>query len=122
MALWPEKQEGGSYSFTVLPGTKEIRLVSRTWTPADMICDSEDGRRLGVVAKRLVIDGRDCDLATLNGGWSRPEGDGGSVWRWSEGCATLPAGSQRIRIEIADDPVSWIETKTPGQDRERDAA
>jgi hypothetical protein len=107
VALWPEKQEGGRYHFTVEGGAKTIRLVSRTWTPADMIPDSEDRRLLGVVALRIVIDGHAIDLAELGDGWSRNESDGSCDWRWTEGSAALPPGSQRIEIEIASDAIYW---------------
>jgi hypothetical protein len=97
----PERIEGRRHHFALAAGAKDIRLVSRVWTPGHMRPDSADDRRLGVLVVGLACDGARLPLASLAGGWL----DGGDDWRWTDGCAALDAGVRRITVDLDGDPL-----------------
>jgi hypothetical protein len=85
-------------------GTGTLRLLSRTWVPADL--GEPDARRLGVAVARLALDGvplalDDPRLAT---GWHAAEAD----WRWTDGAATLLTGGARsVTFDLATPGRYW---------------
>jgi hypothetical protein len=97
----------GQQSRAVLPpGTVHVRLVSRTWIPAEMRAAETDTRALGVALARLRLDRREVDLASpgLTAGWYQPE----PKWRWTDGDAHLAVqGVRELAFELAMTGLYW---------------
>ena len=68
------------------PGTRTVRLASRSFIPALLDPAIPDGRRLGA-ALALELDGTLPEERAFGPGWYRP--DPGVLWRWTNGDATL---------------------------------
>lgn len=107
--LRPLSRNGRQYTY-VIPSLP-VRVTSRSVIPAEFQPWIGDRRRLGVMVQRIVLrTGSDyCDVALddprLTDGWWAPERDGGSIWRWTNGDATLPlmlAGPAGPDITIGD--------------------
>jgi len=103
----PIAQNGSCRTF-VLPRLRgEVRLRSRSMSPADATPWVEDRRRLGVQVQRISFrygTGRD-DLALddprLLDGWWDAERDDRSFWRWTDGSAVLPLGPDAAVVDVA---------------------
>jgi hypothetical protein len=85
----PDGHDGGTLSFVLPPGARDVRLASRLAAPAWLDPASDDHRRLGVAVAMLAIDGiaLALDDPRLAAGWHAPE----PGWRWTAGPAGLPA-------------------------------
>lgn len=113
--IWPERGEDGAYLFDLPAGARDIRLVSRSWRPADDASSAgDDQRHLGLPVLSLEIDGRQQDLAALGKGWHDLERDASKVWRWTDGSAVLPASGRKIAVAIGDIPLYWVATDAHG--------
>ena len=79
--------EGQRWRVKLPPGTAEVRLASRVWTPAFMRAEEADTRMLGVAIARLWRDGQavPLDSASLAAGWHAAEPD----WRWTDGAGEI---------------------------------
>ncbi len=92
------RHTGNTYSFMVPSTVSDVRIVSRTARPSEMIgpfCD--DRRDLGVVVGEVVVtNGRDRSVLTDHlsdadiSGWQAYEG---GVGRWTSGNALLSLGN-----------------------------
>ena len=86
--------------FVVPAGTRDIRVISRTFIPSEVEADSGDGRSLGVPLKKIsVIDGIvDASLPlaeqSLDSGFWHYQQDAALGWRWTSG-------------EVVLDPTLW---------------
>ncbi len=107
--LRPLSCNGRQYTYVVpsLPA----RLTSRSAIPGERHPWIDERRRLGVMVQRIVLrsESDHCDVALddprLAEGWWAPERDGASIWRWTNGDATLPpmfAGPAVLEITIGD--------------------
>lgn len=91
----PVAIEGATLIFVLPRSDRTLRLVSRSARPCDTCPRVEDRRRLGVMLSRLTVS-RDgsaepipLDHPDLAEGWWAVERDGTSMWRWTNGDATL---------------------------------
>jgi hypothetical protein len=112
--LRPENH-GRTHRFHVPACACGVRLVSRRAVPAQLWDDSTDHRRLGVAVSRVVHNGAVIPLADarLDFGWHDLEhGEGGAVWRWTDGDAGLAVpGGHSLDIEVAITGNYWVERK-----------
>jgi hypothetical protein len=95
--IQPVSDNDSRYVFAVPAGVKSVSLVSRFCIPADkMIASQRDLRRLGVCVHWVAIrsDTDETILAadhpTLQQGWNEVERDGDTIWRWTDGSASIP--------------------------------
>jgi hypothetical protein len=94
--------------FALPAGTTEVRLVSRSASPAALRPWIDDQRRLGVAVAAIVLDVEaeqrvfPADHPMLEGGWWSAEHESGRVWRWTDGHArlALPAGATRLEVRL----------------------
>jgi hypothetical protein len=86
--------DGPVHRFTLPPGAREVRLMSRVAVPAHRTAGSDDHRRLGVAVARLLVDGMPVEPPVADG-WYPAEAN----WRWTDGAAALPFPSAG-RIEV----------------------
>ncbi|OUJ06830.1 Hint domain-containing protein [Acetobacter malorum] len=92
----PLRQDGGVYSFMLPPGTAQVRIVSRTNRPVDVIGPFVDDRReLGVAVGEINLvfaSGKQNIVAHLR--TEKPEGwyatDANNAAVWTNGNAVLP--------------------------------
>jgi hypothetical protein len=73
-----------------------------------MVAAHRDSRRLGVRVNWIAIRSEDAetilsaDHPGLQDGWNDVEGEGKSIWRWTDGAATIPwdnvAGSAILTV------------------------
>ena len=106
--LRPMTTGKGSLVFTLPPGQREVRLLSRTARACDAQPWLDDRRRLGVaVGQILVGHGAEVtkiapDDPCLADGWWRAEGDHHRLWRWTAGDAaiTLPDGASTLEVRV----------------------
>jgi hypothetical protein len=99
-------QDGPVWHVPLPPGTGTVRLVSRTWCPAEVIPHAIDQRRLGVAVAGLLLDGRAASLTSpgLGAGWHAPE----PGRRWTDGNGTLAiAGTRQITFALAMTGSYW---------------
>jgi hypothetical protein len=95
-AVAPAAMTNGRYVFTLIPGTTDVRLISRVAAPCEARPWLEDRRRLGVMIKRITLrSNKDetpipLDHPVLVDGWWDVESDGTALWRWTNGDASLP--------------------------------
>lgn len=73
-------------TLTLPAGTRAVRLLSRSFVPAETATGSDDARRLGV-ALSLRLNGRPLASRAFAAGWHAPEDNAG--WRWTDGAAVL---------------------------------
>jgi hypothetical protein len=108
-AIQPVSDTDSRYVFSVPAGVKSVSLASRFCIPADkMIASQRDSRRLGVSVHWIAIrtgEGETilaADHPALQEGWNDPETDGKSIWRWTDGAASIPwdnvAGSAIVTV------------------------
>jgi hypothetical protein len=104
----PIMVEGGRYVFAVPQGGGEVRVVSRSNAPCDVMPWVEDCRSLGVMLRRITLHDGDSrldiapDHPMLGDGWWPVESGSGEIWRWSDGNAALmlPADTTLLEIHI----------------------
>ncbi len=99
-------------SFVIPAGAKDIRLVSRSTTPADLTPYLGDPRELGVAIHSIVVrDGQDvmefaADHPAFAEGWHTAERSGQAIWRWTNGFAKLPietsTGAVVVEVRLND--------------------
>jgi hypothetical protein len=94
----PTVDGDGRYVFVVPAGVSSATLVSRFAIPTDSVPYGGDSRRLGIAVESITIQspGNDmvipADFPFDAAGWYDAERTGSSVWRWTDGTATLPLG------------------------------
>lgn len=95
--LQPTSERNSRYVFMVPAGVSSVTLNSRFCIPADkMIPGQRDTRRLGVRVDWLSIRSSTAetilaaDHPDLLQGWNDLERDGVTMWRWTDGAATIP--------------------------------
>ena len=95
-AIRPLLVQGDSHLFLIPPGTATTRLASRANAPSLLAPYLDDRRRLGAAIKRISVRGTAAvteyptDHPALSEGWFGVEGDGSTIWRWTNGNASLP--------------------------------
>ncbi len=95
-AIPPVAVQGSRYLFIIPAGTVTTRLESRASVPSSLVPYLDDRRRLGVAITRMSVRGPvdvtdyPADHPVLSEGWFRAEGDGCTLWRWTNGNAYLP--------------------------------
>ena len=95
---------------TLPPGTSEIHLRSRTWTPAETTPAGQDPRRLGVAIAnpRFDLAPAAIDDPRLATGWHPHEGK----LRWTDGNATVQAhGARRFDFDLMMIGRHWKSTR-----------
>ena len=103
-ALTPQR-DGGTQHYRLPPRVRRVRLLSRSWVPAelgagDADAPPTDARRLGVAVAGLRLDGTPLALddARLGDGWHAPE----RFWRWTAGDAGVAvAGARVLAFDLA---------------------
>lgn len=94
--LLPLDPTSTDWRFAIPAGVRTLRLLSRSFVPAETRPCAGDWRRLGVAVRRLAVrvgtEQREIaiDCPELSRGWHDPERLGGTVWRWTDGDAVLP--------------------------------
>ncbi len=99
---------GRKWSVGVPPDARQVRLVSRSWVPAEAQAGSEDTRRLGVMIADIRIDNAmiALDDPRFSSGWLKPESDG----RWTDGDAGLElAGARLLAFDVVMSGTYWAE-------------
>jgi hypothetical protein len=99
---------GAVHRFHLPAAAADLRLVSRSVTPAHIHAESTDHRRLGVAVSRIWIDQLEVALdgPRLTTGWHDLEQD----WRWTDGDAGLAlSGARLLEIEVAMTERYWVE-------------
>ncbi|MDA8249199.1 MAG: Hint domain-containing protein, partial [Rhodospirillales bacterium] len=90
----------GEGRFRLPSGTREVRVLSRSFVPAHLAGPGGDARRLGVAVAQVRLDGAALALddARLARGWYAPE----AGWRWTGGEAVIAAeGAREIALSVA---------------------
>ena len=111
----PTSDRNSRFVFMVPAGAKSVTLASRFCIPADkMVPGVRDTRRLGVSVDWMAIRTTttetilSADHPALIAGWNDVEHDGATMWRWTDGAATIPwenvAGSAVLTVRCT--PVS----------------
>jgi voltage-gated potassium channel Kch len=97
VAVRPASDRESRYVFIVRAGATSVSLKSRFGIPSDeMVPGRRDNRRLGLCVKWIAIRWGNAetilaaDHPALQDGWHQPEGFGKSIWRWTDGSATIP--------------------------------
>jgi hypothetical protein len=94
-AIAPISVNGDTYAFTLPPGPREVRVLSRAARPCAARPWVSDERVLGLSVSRIrVRDGLDVVDLALDGpalaeGWWAVERDGSGMTRWTDGDARL---------------------------------
>ncbi|MBV8615038.1 MAG: Hint domain-containing protein [Acetobacteraceae bacterium] len=92
----PHAIADGRFGFAVPANTRSLRLVSRSFVPAERTPYVDDWRRLGVavsaIALRTASGFQDIalDQPAFARGWHAAERQGALLWRWTDGDAVLP--------------------------------
>ena len=88
------------YVFMVPAGVRSVILASRFCIPSDkMVAAQRDTRRLGVRVNWIAIRSGNAetilsaDHPALRDGWNDVETAARSIWRWTDGAATIPWGN-----------------------------
>ncbi len=113
MTLRPVRQ-GGTLRFRLPAGLDTVRLVSRSFVPAQMGDADADHRRLGIAVAGLTCDGAILALTDpcLGAGWHAAEpGDATSeALRWTDGTAEIAVGGGRLlEVKLAMRAAYWRE-------------
>ena len=99
----PSERAGPVWRATLPPGTRQVRLRSRSAVPAEIDPAATDPRQLGLCVIRLMLDGAAIlpDDPRRAAGWHRPE----PGLHWTDGDATLLCGPadrpRRLEITVA---------------------
>lgn len=107
----PATIEGGFWQVVLPPGTRGVRLVSRSWVPADTRPGETDTRCLGVAIGRIFLHGREMalDSPALAAGWHRCEPD----MRWTDGDAAFSLdGVRHLAFTVAMTGTYWQPHRT----------
>ncbi len=95
--IHPVSDRDGRCVFLLPAGAVSVSLISRSGIPADlMIATQRDTRRLGVRVNWIAIRSSNeeilipADHPTLADGWNEIERGDGTIWRWTDGMATIP--------------------------------
>jgi hypothetical protein len=86
----------GTWRFTIPAGTATLRLRSPAASPAEAF-GRPDIRRLGLRLRAATLEhagtttSLDLTAPNLTDGWHQPEHANGTIWRWTNGDAALPA-------------------------------
>jgi len=102
---------GNQWRMLLPRDSNQVRIMSRTWTPAHVRPDEDDTRILGVALANLRIDGRPLllDEASLSGGWHAVEPE----WRWTTGDARLAVDDVReLSFDVVLSGRYWTEPKS----------
>jgi hypothetical protein len=93
----PTSARDSRYVFMVPAGVTAVTLASRFCIPSDKMDSAQrDTRRLGVRVNWIAIRSDDAetiisaDHPALQDGWNDVEGQGNSIWRWTDGAASIP--------------------------------
>jgi Hint domain len=106
----PLSRQGDRYIFVLPPTEAPIQLVSLATRPSSLRPWAEDRRRLGVMISRLTLrQGADVDVIpldhpSLSRGWWDVEGDHPTLWRWTDGAATIssaPGAPTLLEVTVA---------------------
>ena len=110
-AIGPLSAQEDRYLFLIPAGTTTTRLVSRASAPSLLAPYRDDRRRLGVAIKRMSVQGPAAvtdypvDHPALSEGWFGDEGDGSTIWRWTNGNASLPITTNKdpliLEVQVA---------------------
>ena len=110
-AIRPLSAQEDRYLFLIPAGTATTRLASRASAPSLLAPYLDDRRRLGVAIKRMSVQGPAAvteypvDHPVLSEGWFGVEGDGSTIWRWTNGNASLPITTNKdpliLEVQIA---------------------
>jgi hypothetical protein len=101
---------GSWWRIRLPPGVESVRLVSRTWVPANTRADATDTRALGVAISGLRLDRATVRLddARLSSGWHAAEQADSGGWRWTDGDAGLAlAGVREVEFELVMTGTYW---------------
>jgi hypothetical protein len=97
--------DNGTYLFRLPPGTRSVRVASRSYVPVEADPATGDARRLGVALARLTLAGETLALSdeVCIAGFHPLEGPTAGPWRWTTGDATiaLPPRTEESVLEIA---------------------
>ena len=112
----PAMRADFSWSVTLPPGTREVRLRSRVAVPAEILADSADRRALGVAVTHLALDGAAIppnDRRRADG-WLAAE----PVIQWTNGDALLHCDPSRpvsrlLEITLAPLLRYWLPATPP---------
>ena len=115
----PIELGGERFAFAIPAGSTDIRLMSRTFIPAQTRAEIKDRRSLGLCVKRLQVDGQEIaldDRSLKGAGWNNLEREPGiDDQRWTQGNTPMPGGTRLILVELAGRGYYWQElqaTKT----------
>jgi hypothetical protein len=93
----PTSSRDSRYVFMVPAGVTSVTLASRFCIPSDrMQAAQRDTRRLGVRVNWIAIRSDNAetilsaDHPALQDGWNDVEIQDKSIWRWTDGAATIP--------------------------------
>jgi hypothetical protein len=110
-AIRPILVQGDRHLFLIPAGTTTTRLASRASAPSLLAPYLDDRRRLGVAIKRMSVQGPAAvteypvDHPALSEGWFGVEGRGSTIWRWTNGDASLPITTNEdpliIEVQVA---------------------
>ncbi len=127
----PVFSDSDRVTFILPRGAREVRLVSRAQSPTAARPWLDDGRRLGVRVKRIVLRGADevreipVDHPRITRGWWAVEHDGPIMSRWTDGEAVLPLpamdGHVMLEVHLAGS-MAYLEEAAPEPRTERRAA
>ena len=101
--LRPVYAADGVYQFMLPAAAADIRVISRAAAPTEVRPWTEDRRRLGVYAERIVLRSADgvtevpVDHPALSRGWWKVESNGTDMRRWTNGDAVL-------KLPVVDGP------------------
>lgn len=96
----------GTWRFAIPAGTATLRLRSPAASPAEAF-GRPDARRLGLRLRAAAFEHNGTttpiDLAdpTLADGWHAPERPHGTLWRWTNGDAALPAAQGPATLTLS---------------------
>ena len=105
----PITTRDGVASFVVPAGARSVRLLSRATTPGMITPWHDDFRSLGVAIHSVTLRDRSgvavmaADHPALTSGWHAAEqAEDGTIWRWTNGDASLPIQANgACTVEVA---------------------
>jgi hypothetical protein len=91
-AIRPDSRDDHSVHFTVPPGARQVRIVSRSVIPGDIDPANSDGRCLGIPLRGLVLrdDASALEFEAGYGGFVTGFHAAEPTHRWTNGNALLP--------------------------------
>jgi len=121
----PLSVRGDRYLFLIPAGTVTTRLASRASAPSLLAPYVDDRRQLGVAISRISV--REpagvaeypADHPLLSEGWFGGEGDGSTIWRWTNGNAFLPITTDKepliLEVHVALSHAYALESVSPAR-------